>query len=96
MMLDDRMRKQPYSYTPIIKSFEFWTESEEGRGFHSAWQLGLLTKALYLDGLKTASFFRESGVPLSLCVFEGEYRSSARQRLWLAGQPIPRMHLGFK
>lgn len=38
------------------------------RPFLSAWQLDFLTKALYLDGLKTASFFRESGVPLSLCV----------------------------
>lgn len=46
-------------------------------GFLSAWQLDLLTKALYLDGLKTASFFRESGVPLSLCVcvFAGVYAS---------------------
>lgn len=62
------MVKTELESSPIIKSFEFWTQTEEGRGFRSAWQLDLLTKALYLDGLKTASFFRESGVPLSLCV----------------------------
>lgn len=60
--------KHRYTYASIIKSFEFWTQRKEGHGFLSAWQLELLRKALYLDGLKTASFSLENlGFP-SVCV----------------------------
>lgn len=60
--------KHRYTCASIIKSFEFWTQRKEGHGFLSAWQLELLRKALYLDGLKTASFSLENlGFP-SVCV----------------------------
>lgn len=60
--------KHRYTYASIIKSFEFWTQRKEGHGFLSAWQLELLRKALYLDGLKTASFSLENLGFLSVCV----------------------------
>lgn len=58
-------------------------------GFLSAWQLDLLTKALYLDGLKTASFFREFGVPLSLCVCASVYLSANTD-------PVPDKDCGWR